>query len=425
MAKGTYKNFIKSYDTIRNVLRNLYIYGCYSRDDFQDMAISGRKYDNERRRILYFIEQEFINENFISNTKYIGFKYDMFRTSQNFLVNSYLIKTFSVNDINYFFLIQQILNDKQTELNINEIIGNISEVLPKDTDESSTIKRKINSMVKHGLIVEKKIKNKKVYSIAEDFFKEFTTAEIVKIFYAVQFYCNLALISVPGYYLKDTIKNYLKYERNYDFNEKEIYMFKHHLLNRIIDDDIVTCILNCIINNKKVKIYYNNKAEAKVSVPLRIITEYYYGRQYLLSIDLVSEKLSLYRLDKIDKLCEDEKLEARVSVEMYNKYIENSWCATLFNENNDLTEVEIDFFIDENKEDFILQRLSKEGKWGEIKKVEEGRYLYKIKVTDAKELIPWIRSFSGFAKVRKSEKHNLHEIIENDWKETLKNYGAI
>lgn len=89
-AKSTYKYFIKSYDIVINGLRYLYIYGCYSRDDCQNIGISGRKYDNECRRILYSIEREFINENFISNTKYIGFKYGMFRISQNFLVNSYL-----------------------------------------------------------------------------------------------------------------------------------------------------------------------------------------------------------------------------------------------------------------------------------------------------------------------------------------------
>ncbi|RKD25201.1 Predicted DNA-binding transcriptional regulator YafY, contains an HTH and WYL domains [Caminicella sporogenes DSM 14501] len=424
MAKGAYKNFIKSYDTIRNVLRHLYIYGCYGREDFESIGISGRKYDNERRRILYFIDQELVNENFISNKKYIGFKYDMFKTAENFLVNSYLIKTFTVNDINYFFLIQQILNVENRELSMKEIMDNLSEILSVDID-MSTIRRKINKMIEQGIIVTRNVKNRKVFNLVEDFFKDFTNDEIVKIFYAVQFYSNLALISVPGYYLMDTIKNYLKHERNYDFNEKEIYIFKHHLLNRIIDDEVVTCILNCIKNGRKMKFYYRNEKNPRVVIPLKIITEYCYGRQYLFSLDEMSNKCSLYRLDKINKFSEAGDIGTKVNFEKYNKFIENSWCAVLLNENQGLIEVEIDFFIDESEEGYILQRILKEGKWGTLDKIEKGKYLYKIKVTDPNELIPWIRSFAGFAKVRKSDNHNLYEKIENDWKEALKNYGAI
>ena len=35
---------IRDYENIRQILRDIYIYGCFTRDDFIEMGISGRKY---------------------------------------------------------------------------------------------------------------------------------------------------------------------------------------------------------------------------------------------------------------------------------------------------------------------------------------------------------------------------------------------
>ena len=99
-----------------------------------------------------------------------------------------------------------------------------------------------------------------------------------------------------------------------------------------------------------------------------------------------------------------------------------AWCISL---KKGLVDVEIDFLFDENEESYILDRLKRERKWGDIVKIEQNHYLYKIKVSDPVELKPWIRSFAGFAKVRKSENHNLYEVLQNEWRESLKNYGVI
>lgn len=437
MAKSTYKNFIKSYDTIRKVLRYMYLYGCYSREDFEEVtgikqtesknSISGRKYDNERRRIMYSINEKFLNENFVRNTKYIGFKYDMFKNSQNYLFDSYKIKAFSANDINYFFLIQQILQLNPNGLSITEIMDFLSELIPQDID-ISTIRRKINGMITHGLIISKNERNKKKFIIIEDFLKDFTTEEVVAIFYSIQFYCNIALVSVPGYYFKETIKNYLKYERDCSFEENEIFMFKHFAFNRMIEDDIVFNIISCIMQNKKMKFSYEktNKKAIKVTIiPLKIITEYYYGRQYVFGIDSLDNKAKIYRIDKIDGFSVDGDFEEKANTSEYDKYLQNSWCAVLLNSDRKLIEVEVDFIFDELKEQYVLKRLLRERKWGEVVKIEENHYLYRVKVTDPNELKPWLRSYAGFAKIRKSESHDLYETIKNDWKEALQRYGVV
>lgn len=46
-------------------------------------------------------------------------------------------------------------------------------------------------------------------------------------------------------------------------------------------------------------------------------------------------------------------------------------------------------------EDYILQRLKREGRHGRITKIGETRLRYDIDVYDASEMRPWVRSFIG------------------------------
>ena len=55
---------IRDYENIRQILRDIYIYGCFTRDDFIEMGISGRKYDNEQRRISAYLPDKLIRRFF-------------------------------------------------------------------------------------------------------------------------------------------------------------------------------------------------------------------------------------------------------------------------------------------------------------------------------------------------------------------------
>ena len=51
--------------------------------------------------------------------------------------------------------------------------------------------------------------------------------------------------------------------------------------------------------------------------------------------------------------------------------------------------------IDEKYEDFIIQRLVREGKNGIITKIGENLFCYEKIVFDAREMFPWLRTFIG------------------------------
>lgn len=53
---------ISKYDMIRNMLRDIYIYGCFSKEDFLEMGIGKRNFDNYKSRIWSYLPDGFIDK---------------------------------------------------------------------------------------------------------------------------------------------------------------------------------------------------------------------------------------------------------------------------------------------------------------------------------------------------------------------------
>ena len=51
--------------------------------------------------------------------------------------------------------------------------------------------------------------------------------------------------------------------------------------------------------------------------------------------------------------------------------------------------------IDEHSEQYILNRLQREGKGGVIRQTAPDTFTYEAEVFDANEMLPWIRTFIG------------------------------
>lgn len=49
----------------------------------------------------------------------------------------------------------------------------------------------------------------------------------------------------------------------------------------------------------------------------------------------------------------------------------------------------------EGKEDYIVERLRREGRHGTVTRVDQDVYEYTIRATDISEMMPWIRTFTG------------------------------
>ena len=116
-----YSELIKNYAKIRDYIRDFYIYGFRSRDDYSGK--SNRSYDNEKRRIesylgdiLYFRQEE--------DGKKVFLTADSAELLSNPFYKSFKTKSFTKNDISLHFAILYVLK-KHGALTLKEMLGRI------------------------------------------------------------------------------------------------------------------------------------------------------------------------------------------------------------------------------------------------------------------------------------------------------------
>ncbi|MGI6161523.1 MAG: hypothetical protein ACOYJD_05765 [Christensenellales bacterium] len=96
-----YNELIKTFGRIRDYMRDFYVYGFKSRNEFSEK--SARSYDNERRRIESWLA-DYMAFRQDASGKNIFISVDSRAIAHNPLYNAYKAKTFTDNDINLHFL---------------------------------------------------------------------------------------------------------------------------------------------------------------------------------------------------------------------------------------------------------------------------------------------------------------------------------
>lgn len=404
--RNNYINFVKHYDMIRKVLRQYYIVGLSSKTKEK----SQRDYNNKVRRVRNFVDEEFLQHDNINKIKYNRFYIENYTRAHNFLYDSYLIKNVDVEELKAYFLILQSLN-KYDEIKNSELMKEVCELISDEdliykVDFDQFTERVKEKIVKLGIINKRKKGRDTILSITNDILEDFSEQEIIEIMNAISFYSNVAIISEPGYSSIDVMSDYLWGDRAFKCDFESAFSFKQNFLSRILDDEVISLIGEAIKAKKTLKFSYNGKyIEA---IPKEIVTEYSYGRQYLIAKDLKYNNYSKYRIDKINE-CKIGK-----------KYIEKS--NNLSKQNSKIL-VEIDFYIDEREEYYIVERIKREGD-GDLKKITQNYFLYSVEIEDTMSILPWIRSFGTIAKVRPSDNHSLDKKIRQEFEELLAKYGV-
>jgi predicted DNA-binding transcriptional regulator YafY len=397
------------------------------------LGIKLKTYEKELQRMQFYINPEHRVENRNSHFKVFGFSYDRYRNDGNYLITSYKLKTYTQKFLLLYFAILQILESNKYDENRERVtfsLGDIAEKLSlcEITEDEKELGRKINEICEAGLIEQVKADKKTRYRISDNVLDKFTSQELQELYYALDLYSNKEICSVPGMFLMETIKTYLKFYRSCELSCRSIFVFEYNFIHKLLNDNIVSDLCDAIDKNQSVKIVmYQKSADKKDSrriAPCKILCEYWYGRQYLLGVDLDSHQAVHIRIDRIQSVtAQPENYNAEAAAAEMLKFGQ-SWCVTLPVKENAPAKVEIEFYYDEASK-YIRTILEYEKRWGTIEDIDEEHCLFVIEVNDPTEMKPWIRRFGEHAKVRCSEKHRIAEELEDDWKEALIKYGVI
>lgn len=400
-----YSERIKNFERIRSYMKEFYVYGFKTRDEYEKK--SGRTYDNERRRIESYLG-DYMGFHQTPSGKTVFLSIDSRSASQNPLYQAWKVKSFTDGDITLHFILFDILNKPELALSIAEITDKIDrEYLscfqePMIFDES-TVRKKLNEYAALGLIQMHKQGKKVLY-------RRSGTMDLSGAGDALKFFSETGLCGVIGSFLLDQSG---KIEGCGQF-----LSFKHHYITYALDSEVMKLLLEAISGRRCVKFTYAApyKKEPAIEdvVPLKIFVSVQSGRQHLLAYSKRIHTIRSYRLDYIQNVAlgnpaEDFNGQRAVLAQMQ----QHMWGVSISKKCR-TEHVEFQIRIGDGEE-YIYHRLLREKRCGAVERVDQNTCRFLADVYDTSEMVPWIRTFIG----RLVSLNFSNRTVENQFKQDL------
>ena len=381
-SMSEFQELIKSFAKSREYVRDFFVYGFKTREDFSDK--SGRTYDNEKRRIESWLS-EYIHSEYTKSGKNISIALDSNLLMTNPLYRVWKSKSFTDNDIMLHFFLLDILQDGEArtidELT-NEILMNYDVLF-----EPQLVRKKVKEYEAEGLFVCENSGKQYKYLCAEPLSYEIPE-ELPALLDAVRFYHLAAPMGILGSTILDNQKV-----------ANDVFTVKHGFFGHTLEDEVLLQLLTAMKEKRAVS-FVNRSSKSRQTVemegiPMKIFVSTRTGRRYLCVYRSKNCRFENQRLDSIKEVTLLEE------VPDYKEYQEDlarnlpKVFGVSFGSSHVSDTIKLTLHIDEEAEKFILDRLQREGKGGTITHVSENTYIYEKEVFDGNEMIPWIRTFTG------------------------------
>jgi hypothetical protein len=377
-----FSELIKRFDKIRDYMRDFYVYGFKTREDYDQKSL--RSYDNEKRRIESYLS-EYMSFHRDANGKNIFVSLDSSDIPANPLYRAFKAKTFTKNDMTLNFLILDILQN-HVKLSAKEIADKIAcdyliHFEKPIILDISTVRNKLSEYVALGVLQAEKDGKKLQYSRAT------TRVDLTGFGEALTFFSEVSLLGVVGSFLLDK------------YHYANTYLsFKHHYVMHALESEVVYLLLEAIHKNEKVEITnHSPRSDKSITleiIPLKFLVSVQGGRRYLCAYNPRFKKILSYRLDHI------KSVKALGKTEHYDIYqkelgeiLLHTWGTSFYNSKG-LQWLKMTLYIPYH-ERFIASRIEREGRHGVLTQIDETTYEYFIEVFDTMEVMPWIRTFIG------------------------------
>lgn len=409
-----YNELIKNFEKIRAYMREFYIYGFKSRDDYAKKSL--RSYDDEKRRMESWLGEHM---SFVRTPegKNVFISIDSRSLSHNPFYNALKAKSFTDGDITLHFIIFDILYNESDAYSLPQLMTKIDEEYlsyfkePMVFDES-TLRKKLKEYIEEGIIVAEKQGKHLVYRRAKD-------VDLGNVYDIIDFYSEIAPCGVIGSFLHDK-------EENHD----EAFAFKHHYITSAIDSDVL-CSLFLAMQSKSIITVHNLSRKATEPrknrvVPLRIHISVQDGKQYLIAYQPDFNCIKSFRIDYLSNVKIEEPTprfdELRKILDDMETKIWGVACGRSLSRPERLEHVEFTIKI-EAGEEHIVRRLQREKRIGTVEKIDSFTYRFKADVYETSELVPWIRTFICRITKLNFSNRTIENKFKHDIQEMYKMYG--
>ncbi len=442
-----YSEQIKDFGKIRETLRQFYVYGFKSRREYNQKSL--RSYDNERRRLENWLgdSMRFRQD---PDGKRLFLSVDAQSVPANPLYRAFKAKSFTSGDIAFHFYILDLLAQGKA-CTLRQILDAFStEYLScfpgaAEPDESS-VRKKLKEYGKLGLLKVEKQGRELLYHRAE------SQVELEAWKEAAAFFSEENPLGVIGSYLLD------RYRETPDW-----FRFKHHYLLHALDSEVLYKLLEALGEERAVRIQVKSRRKEKRHAhtvrPVKIFISTQTCRQYLLGWEETSRKLEFYRLDLILSVkpagaAEPAKsgvsgaaepvksgvsgaAEPAGSPELpggkpagtggmppgaYEEFARYLWGVS--GSSGQKTErVEMVVRVEPGQE-FVADRLRREKRCGTVVRLDGIHWRYEAEVYDAREMLPWLRTFLGRIQRFSCSNPEVEETFRQDLEEMYRLYGG-
>lgn len=378
-----YSELVKSFERIRSYMREFYVYGFKSREEYS--IKSARSYDNERRRIESWIG-DFMSFHQDTSGKNVFLSVDSRRIPHNPLHKAFKAKSFTDKDITLHFYVMDLLADGSA-LSSREIVDCINDDYLTHfsgafSPDESTVRKKLKEYEALGLLSSEKCGREVLYRRADD-----NTVDLNTWADALSFFSEEDPLGVIGSFLIDKLEK-----------PSDSFRFKHHYMLHALDSDVL-CDLLAAIDEKRaaeltVRSLRSGRDYQRTVCPLKIYVSTQSGRQYLLGYHYRGRHLSFFRLDAIKKVTIGN-VEKHYSKYLgyQEKFDQHLWGVSTGPDHN-LDHIEMTVHFDPGEE-FVLHRLEREKRHGTVELLDSQTCRFSADVYDASEILPWLRTFIG------------------------------
>lgn len=375
-----YSELVKNFNRIRDYMREFYVYGFKSRDEFTKK--SARSYDDERRRLESWLG-DYMQFRQTPEGKNVFISIDSRLSKHNPLYKAWKTKSFTDGDITLHFILFDILSDPSIVMSLSEITDKIDERLsqfsePRMFDES-TVRKKLKEYVSQSLLVSEK-KGKVMYYRRAD---EISLPDID----VLDYFSEILPCGVIGSFLIDKSEMHESH-----------FAFKHHYITGAMDSEVLHSIFIAIREKRSITLETINRHKDRISenhvIPVKVMISVQSGRQYLMAYAPRFKRIASYRTDNIVSVKPDEVSDQFDELqEKFEKMLPYMWgVSTQSRSNNRMEHVEFTIHYTDN-ELHIRNRLEREKRCGTVEHLDDNTSRFSAEVYDASELVPWIRTF--------------------------------
>ena len=395
-------------------MRDFYVYGFKSRDDYQTK--SARSYDDERRRMESWLgdHMSFVHT---PEGKNVFISIDSRTIRHNPLYQAWKAKSFTDGDITLHFILFDILCDPSVKRTVSELLTEIdgrylSEFEEPMTFDESTVRKKLREYCELGIVMAEKEGRKVYYHRAE-------STDLSDMTDALHYFSEVAPCGVIGSFILDK-----------EENDTEAFTFKHHYVTGAIDSGILAALFLAMREKRAVTVTNQSRKKDLPGrhrlVPLRIFISVQSGRQHLMAYLPEENAFHSFRVDYLSNVKLEEQTprfdELRAALDRMQSKM---WGVNMKRGKWNAEHLEhVEFTVRVEKgEEYIVRRLEREKRVGTVEKMDDGTYCFRADVYDSGELIPWIRTFICRIVGMNFSNRTVENMFKRDLQEMYRMYG--